>query len=84
MKHVDEIAVIWQEALTSGRLVVTAFNHGVQQRPHLLWIPQGLSKHLLNISHDGYFLVSFERVLNSLRGRSPLVPEVHSDGNSPI
>lgn len=40
--------------------------------PYLLWIPQGLSKHLLNISHDGYFLVSFERVLNSLRGRSPL------------
>lgn len=40
--------------------------------PYLLWIPQGLSKHLLDVSHDGYFLMSFERIFNSLRGRSPL------------
>lgn len=83
-KHVDRIAVTRREALTSGRLVVAAFNHGVQQRPHLLWVPQGLSKHLLNVSHDGYFLMSFERIFDSLRGGSPLIPEVHSDGNSPI
>lgn len=83
-KPVDRRAVTWHEALTSDRLVVTAFNHGVQQRPHLLWVPQGLSKHLLNVSHDGYFLMSFERIFDSLRGGSPLIPEVHSDGNSPI
>lgn len=80
----DGLAVTWQEALTPGRLVVSALDHCVQQGPHLLWVPQGLAKHLLNVSHYGHFLMGFERIFNSLRSRGPLIPEVHSDGYPPI
>jgi len=39
---------------------------------YLLWVSQGLSKHLLNVSHYGHFLMGFERIFNSLRSWGPL------------
>ena len=39
---------------------------------YLLWVPQGLAKHLLNVSHYGHFLMGFERIFNSLRSWGPL------------
>lgn len=39
---------------------------------YLVWVPQGLSQHLLYVPHYGHLLMSFQRVLYPLRSRSPL------------
>ena len=69
----DGLVVTWQEASAPVRLVVLALAQCVQQGLHLLWVPQGLSKHLLHVSHYGHFRMGFERIFSSLRGGGPFI-----------
>lgn len=78
-----------ESAVFKGRgltkiLLVSPLDHCFQQRSDLMWISECFSQHLFNIPHDGYFLMSPQRVFYPLRCGGTFVPEVYSDCHSTI